>query len=55
MEKLRCTITGGVCDNVYVVKDQFGVRYGRFRKAKTYLWNVEKCDNENPTVKEKKQ
>lgn len=51
---LRCTITGGVCDNVYVVKDQYGVRYGRCSKAHTYLWNVESCDNEHPKVKEDK-
>lgn len=54
MGNLRCTITGGVCDNVYTVKDQYGVKYGRCKKAQTYLWNIEKCDDEKPIVKKKR-
>lgn len=51
MKNLRCTITGMVCDNVYTVNDQYGIKYGRCRKAQTYLWNVESCNNKEPKVR----
>ena len=51
--KNECVITHKYCKYVGIVYDQYGCRYGTCKKCDTLLWNIEKCNDNNPVIKKR--